>query len=137
MEWHEIENDADLARLNELYGYFEDSFIVRMEYLSGDYVDSDLCGHMEQTNDLRVTFQRLDREPFSIELWFSHTKRISLFFANPQDKRLSDILFAKVCRNDSAFFWTLWEEFDPYNPEHLEGTALIEACGLKWRIAES
>lgn len=46
----------DIQHLNDIYGDFEGSYIVRMEYISGDYVDKDLLGHMEQKNDLKVTF---------------------------------------------------------------------------------
>ena len=138
MVWQEVKNDTDVNRINELYNYFEDAILVKMEYVSGDYVDSEMVGHMEQTNDLKVLFQRLDRNPFSIELWFTNTKRMNMFFHNPQQKYLSDILYAKVCRNEQAVFWTVWEEFDPYNEEHLSCSDLyfIEAYGLKWRIVE-
>ena len=138
MVWHEVKNDTDVNRINELYNYFEDAMLVKMEYVSGDYVDSEMVGHMEQTNDLKVLFQRLDRNPFSIELWFNNTKRMNMFFHNPQQKYLSDILYAKVCRNEQSVFWTVWVEFDPYNEEHLSYSDLyfIEAYGLKWRIVE-
>ncbi len=138
MEWQEVKNDTDVNCINELYNYFEDAILVKMEYVSGDYVDNEMVGHMEQTNDLKVLFQRLDRNPFSIELWFTNTKRMNMFFHNPQQKYLSDILYAKVCRNEQSVFWTVWEEFDPYNEEHLSYSDLyfIEAYGLKWRIVE-
>ena len=127
----------DIQHLNDIYDDFEDSYIVRMEYISGDYVDKDLLGHMEQKNDLKVTFQRLNNNPFSIELWFTNTKCVNLVFVNPPDKCLSNIIYAKVCRNDKSIFWTVWQEFNPNNEEHLFGTTLIESSGLKWRIVEN
>ncbi len=138
MEWIEIKSDADVNYINELYNYFEDAMLVKMEYVSGDYVDNEMVGHMEKNNDLKVHFQRLDHNPFSIELWFTNTKRMNMFFANPSDNNLSDILYAKVCRNEKTVFWTVWEEFDPYDEEHLLYSDLyfIEAYGLKWRIVE-
>ena len=136
MIWNEINNDNDIQQLNETYNHFEDSMLVRMEYISGDYIDSERVGHMEQRNDLKAVFQRLDDDPFSIELLFTHTKRLSFVFVNPTDKCLSDIMYAKVCKNDKSVFWTLWEDFDPYNEEHLSisDLTLIEADSLKWRI---
>lgn len=138
MEWIEVKNDDDIKKINEIYDHFEDAMLVKMEFASGDYVDNEMVGHMEQTNDLKVLFQRLDRNPFSIELWFTNTKRMNMFFVNPQDKNSSDILFAKVCRNEQSVFWTVWEEFDPFKEEHLSLSDLyfIEACGLKWRVVE-
>ena len=136
MIWNEIKSDIDIQHLNDIYNYFEDSMLISIEYISGNYVDSERVGHMEQKNDLKVIFQRLDDDPFSVELLFTHTKRISFVFVNPSDKCLSDILYAKICRNDKSIFWTLWKDFDPYNEEHLltSDLTVIEAEGLKWRI---
>ncbi len=138
MEWIEVKNDADIKNINEIYNYFEDAMLIKMDFVSGDYVDNEMVGHMEQSNDLKVLFQRLDRNPFSIELWFINTKRMNMFFVNPCDKNLSDIMYAKVCRNEKSVFWTVWEEFDPYNEEHLSLSDVyhIEAYRLKWRVVE-
>lgn len=81
MNWIEIECEEDIQQLNNTYGYFGDSYLVKMDYTSGDFVNEELEGHEGQTNDLRLIFQRLDRNPFSIELWFEHTKRINMFFS--------------------------------------------------------
>lgn len=61
-----------------------------------------------------------------------------MFFVNPCDKNLSDIMYAKVCRNEKSVFWSVWEEFDPYNEEHLSLRDVyhIEAHRLKWRVVE-
>ena len=32
-----------------------------------------------------------------------------------------DIMKAKVCRNNNYIFWTMWDEFNPYNEEHHHG----------------
>ena len=37
MEWQEVKNDTDVNCINELYNYFEDAILVKMEYVSGDY----------------------------------------------------------------------------------------------------
>ena len=136
MEWHEINTAEDIAELQRIYGDFEDSYLVRAEYVSGDFVDEELMGNMIQSNDLRAVFQRLDEDPFSIELWFIHTKRVNLFFVNPNERCLSDIYSAKVCRNDSSVFWTVYKDFDPYSEADLSARdiMLIEAEGLRWRI---
>ncbi len=134
MAWIAVRTDADIQLLNETYGNFEDAVIVHMEYVSGDYVDENFCGYMKQKNDLKVIFQRLDDNPFSIELWFLHTKTLHFAFVNPADNCMSDILYAKVCRNDSSIFWTVWKDFDPCDKAHLSGTTLIESEELKWRM---
>lgn len=135
MDWIKIYCEEDIQKLNSTYGFFEDSYLVKMEYLSGDGVDENMYGFEEQLNDLKIVFQRLDRNPFSVELWFEHTKRINMYFHNG-NKYLSDIMYAKVCKNDDSYFWTLWEEFDPTNKDHLDlnDVYLIEAESIKWRI---
>lgn len=138
MDWIEIECEEDIQQLNNAYGYFEDSYLVKMDYTSGDLVDENLVGYEGQSNDLRMVFQRIERSPFSIELWFGHTKRINMYFHNG-NKFLSDIMFAKVCKNDESYFWTVWEEFEPNNKEQLEmkDVCFIEANSVKWRIIEN
>lgn len=74
MEFYEAKTAEELENLNKLYGHFEDAMIVQMGYTGGDYADNSGYGHLMQTNDLRVTFQRLDDHPFSIVLWFTHTR---------------------------------------------------------------
>ena len=137
MDWIKIQSEEDIQKLNNAYGYFEDSYLVKMEYLSGDSVDDNLVASETQENNLKVVFQRWPRNPFSIELWFEHTKRINMYFQNG-NKYLSDIMFAKVCKNDKSYFWTIWEEFEPTNTEHLKinDVYLIEAESIKWRIVK-
>ena len=136
LEWNIIQTDDDIEYLNNIYDFFEDSMIVSMNYISGNSVDKDLVGNMQQDNNLSILFQRLDENPFSIELFFTHTKQIKFHFNNPSDGYLSDIMKAKVCRNDKSVFWTMWDEFDPNNEEHklLQDVIFVEAEGLKWRF---
>ncbi|MCR4749466.1 MAG: hypothetical protein K5877_06740 [Lachnospiraceae bacterium] len=136
MEWNEVITDSDIAYLNNIYDDFEDSVIVSMNYISGNSVDENLVGNMRGDNDLKIVFQRLDKDPFSIELWFTHTRQIRLQFVTPSDNCQMDIMKAKVCRNERALFWTRWDGFDPDNEEHrnLSDVAYIEAEGLKWRV---
>lgn len=136
VEWNDVSTDADIEYLNNIYDNFEDSLIVSMNYISGNNIDSELVGDMRGDNDLRVVFQRLDKNPFSIELWFIHTKQMRLLFVNPSDNCQMDIMKAKVCRNSRAFFWTMWDEFDPDNEEHRTDSdvVFVESERLKWRV---
>ena len=135
LEWNEVRTDSDVEFLNEIYENFEDSLIVSINYISGDSVDDSLVGNMKQDNNLKILFQRLDKSPFSIELWFTHTKQIRFLFSNPSDNCMSDIMKAKVCQNEKSVFWTTWIDFDPNNIEQLSysDVVLIEAEGLRWR----
>ena len=134
--WNEIVTEEDISNLNNLYGYFEDSVIVSMNYISGNSINDEFVGDFHGNNDLRIMFQRLDSNPFSIELWFAHTKQIKFLFVNPSDKCQMDIMKAKVCRNNNSIFWTMWDEFNPYNEEHqkLNDVVFVESECLKWRV---
>ena len=137
--WNEIVTEEDISNLNNLYGYFEDSVIVSMNYISGNSINDEFVGDFHGNNDLRIMFQRLDSNPFSIELWFAHTKQIKFLFVNPSDKCQMDIMKAKVCRNNNSIFWTMWDEFNPYNEEHqkLNDVVFVESECLKWRVIKA
>ena len=86
-----------------------------------------------------MLFQRLDDNPFSIEILFQYTTRFN--FLAPiggQSSQRTEINFAKIEKNNEYFYWTEWEGFDPYNEAHLKYNdfILIEAERVKWRIIE-
>ncbi len=35
MDWIKIQSEEDIQKLNNAYDYFEDSYLVKMEYSSG------------------------------------------------------------------------------------------------------
>ena len=39
--WNEIVTEEDISDLNNLYGYFEDSVIVSMNYISGNSINDE------------------------------------------------------------------------------------------------
>lgn len=135
LEWNEVITEADAEDLNIAYDYFEDSVIVSMNYVSGNGVSGELVADMRGDNDLKIMFQRLDRNPFSIELWFTHARRMRFSFVNPSDNCQMDIMRAKICRNGKSVFWAAWDAFDPDNEEHLTASDVmfVESEGLKWR----
>ena len=42
--WNEIVTEEDISNLNNLYGYFEDSVIVSMNYISGNSINDEFVG---------------------------------------------------------------------------------------------
>ncbi len=102
-------------------------------------MDDERVGHEYNNNILVVKFERLDNDPFCIEMRFEQTRRINcLFPVNGQDNWTSGIMFAKVVKNNDFYYWTVWKDFDPYNAEHMEFNDffLIEARKIQWRILE-
>ena len=129
MAWNEVKTTDDIEKLQQLYNNFRDSTLVGYRFESGNFVDKNLY----------LLFQRLDDNPFSIEILFQYTTRFN--FLAPiggQSSQRTEINFAKIEKNSEYFYWTEWEGFDPYNEAHLKYNdfILIEAERVKWRIIE-
>ena len=137
-EWHNIISEKDIENFMILYGDFEDSYIVKGQFDSGNYIDDNLTGHEYDNNCLHILFQRQDINPFSIEIMFEQTIRINCFFSRVMGKEAvgADILYAKIVKDDEYYYWTTWKEFDPYNSAHLcnNDIPLIQAKKIRWRI---
>lgn len=114
MEWIDIKTNEDIEKLHEQYSNFEDSYMVSFSFESGNYVNEERVGYEVDDNVLILKFERLDDNPFSVELRFEHTRRINyLFPLIGKDNWTSEIMFAKVAKNDEFYYWTVWKEFDP------------------------
>ena len=137
-EWNNVISQKDIETLMKIFDNFEDSFIVKAFFDSGNYIDDNLTGYEYDTNNLHILFQRQDKNPFSIEIMFEMTKRINCFLSGVigDGSFGADILYAKVDKDDEYFYWTTWKDFDPYNSEHLKYNDfnLIQAKKVKWRI---
>lgn len=139
MNWIEVKSNKCIEELHKCYGNFEDSYMVSFAFDSGNYVDDERIGYEKNSNILIMKFERLDNNPFSIELMFEETRRLNCFFPiEGKDNWTADIQFAKIAKNKEFYYWTEWEDFNPYNNEHLEYNdfILIEAKKIKWRIIE-
>ena len=78
--WNEIIDDNDLRNFMERVGYFHDSCIKELKYLSGAYVNEELS--MYPINDRRVlnVIIQCQFEDFSmIEMEFEGLKYLKLF----------------------------------------------------------
>lgn len=139
MEWIEVKTLVDIEYLQKTYNNFEDSILVNFRFESGNYVDEERVGHEFNNNNLYLLFERLDDQPFSIEIMFQYTKRFNFFAPiGGDDIWRSEIEFAKLAKNDEFYYWTKWEGFNPYDKEHLKYNdfILIESKQVKWRIVD-
>ena len=120
MEWYEIKTSTDIEKLLHTYNNFADTTLVGYKFESGNFIDENQVSHEFNSNKLCLLFQRLDDNPFSIEIVFEFTKYFNFFApVGTEDSWRSEIDFAKIVKNDKWFYWTTWEDFDPNNPEHL------------------
>lgn len=139
MEWFELESNKDIAELHKKYDNFEDSYLVSFTFESGNYVDNERVGYEFNSNTLILKFERMDDNPFSIEIMFEGTRRFNGFFPIAgKDNWTAGIQYAKIANNEEFYYWTVWKEFNPYDSKHLKYNdfMLIEAQKVKWRILE-
>lgn len=139
MKWIEIKSNEDIQKINKQYNNFEDSYLINFSFESGNYVDSERIGYENNNNILILKFERIDNNPFSIELMFERTRRLNCFFPiEGKDNWTSGIQYAKIAKNEEFYYWTVWEEFNPYDNEHLKYNdfILVEAKNVRWRIIE-
>ena len=138
MDWIVLDNESKIKELMNLYNNFEDAFLTKFEFDSGNFVDCDGVGYSNNLNKLSMQFQRMDDNPFSIEIVFEYLTKLNFFPPNWDGKYadIADINFAKIVKNDSNIYWTQWEDFDPYNHKHLNFNdfTLVEAKKAKWRM---
>lgn len=139
MEWREIKNVGDITILQTEFHYFEDSILVHYRFESGNYIDKTQIMYETNENRLYMLFQRLDGNPFSIEILFENVRRMNYFIPfGENDNWSSELNFAKIVKNEKYYYWTRWKDFDPNNKEHLNCNdfILVEAEKVKWRINE-
>lgn len=134
MEWLFIETEQDISCIQKIYEDFLDAEIINFWFESGNYIDSNLVGYECMKNEFHIIFQRMDVNPFSIEVVFEEMRRIN-FYALLMDESSACIIYAKFVKNDKYIYWTKWKEFNPYNEEHLKkDVTFIEAKRAKWRV---
>lgn len=138
MKWYKIKTEADIEYLHHIYNNFADSTLVSYRFESGNFVDENQVGHEFNRNKFYL-FQRLNDNPFSIEIVFEYTKRFNFFApVGTEDSWRSEIEFAKIVKKGRWFYWTTWGNFDPDNQEHFSYNdfILIQAQTIKWRVVE-
>lgn len=129
--WHEICTEKDISFLMETVGYFHDSCLKELKYVSGAYVNADLSMHpINDTRELKMIIQRQDESPSAIELVFSGLNYCKLFPCNEQFT--CEILDATLLWKDGDILWADCGDLRAEEVEKYSGT-IISAAGLRWR----
>lgn len=129
--WHEIRTEEDITFLMETVGYFHDSCLKELKYVSGAYVNADLSMHpINDTRELKIIIQRQDDNPSAIELVFSGLNNCKLFPSNEQFT--CEILDATLLWKGSNILWADCGGLSLEEIEKYDGT-VISATGLRWR----
>ncbi len=116
-------------------GFFHDSCIKEMRYISGAYVDEDLSMHpLNDKRILDVIIQRQFKDLSMIEMQFIGLKCLKLY---PTDEEYTcEILDSTMFFKDDSIYWCDCGDISKNDFEEYEGT-LICASKLRWRSVEN
>lgn len=129
--WHSVRTKDDITFLMETVGYFHDSCLKELKYVSGAYVNADLSMHpINDTRELKMIIQRQDDNPSAIELVFLGLNYCKLFPSNEQFT--CEILDATLLWEDGNILWADCGGLSLEEIEKYDGT-VISAAGLRWR----
>jgi hypothetical protein len=132
--WNVIETQEDINKLQETFGWFHDSCIKEIKYLSGAFVNQDMSMQAVNTQRvLRMIIQRQYSEPTAIEMLFSGLRHMQL---HPEDENYTcEIVGATLIMNEDLIFWGDSEELSAEDFNGFNGTWVC-AQKLMWRIAD-
>jgi len=138
-EWIKIKNDNDIAQFMELYGFFHDSCIKEIKYISGMYVDNKLSMYpLNSKRDLSIIFQRQWKDPSTIEVIFEKIESLHL---NPANEDYDGIIFnAYMCFENNKIVWFDCNDFENDDYEMMynySNITWVSASSIKYRIAEN
>lgn len=132
--WAEISDENALKRFMENVGFFHDSCIKELKYLSGAYVDDELS--MYPVNDCRilsVIIQRQYEENSMIEMEFKGLKYLKLFPID--DQETCEIFDSTMILKDDCIYWCDCGHLTEADLNDYAGT-LICATKFRWRSIE-
>ena len=129
--WNKVIDDKTRTVLLEEAGFFHDTCLTELRYISGAYVGKDLA--MYPINDKRkvnVFIQRQEVERNTIELEFSGIEYLKLF---PYDEEYTcEIFGVTLILEDGNIFWC---DCDGISKEEFPDYRGISICAseLRWR----
>jgi len=132
--WHEIKDNNDILAFMDKMGYFHDSCIKEMKYLSGAYVNNDLSMYsVNNRRVLKIIIQRQTETLSMIEMEFEGLKYLKLF---PTDSTYTcEILDSTMFIKDDCIYWCDCARVEERNLEEYGGT-IICASKLRWRVID-
>jgi len=132
--WHEIKDNNDILAFMDKMGYFHDSCIKEMKYLSGAYVNNDLSMYsVNNRRVLKIIIQRQTETLSMIEMEFEGLKCLKLF---PIDEQYTcEILDSTMFFGKQGIYWCDAGDLSEEDLESYVGTMLC-ASRLRWRSIE-
>ncbi|MFX4260747.1 hypothetical protein ACOBQJ_00975 [Pelotomaculum propionicicum] len=132
MHWEDIEGNEDVNKLLKLFNYFHDSCLKELYMWSDHYVDNDLSMNTsaELDHKVRVIFQRQDKNPSAIEVFFENVTELHII---PTSENYDSIIHeATFLFEDGTFYWADvfgWKPEDKLTKE----ASWLSSKKVKWR----
>lgn len=129
--WNEIADENDLNKFMDVVGYFHDSCIKELKYISGAFVRDDLCMYpINNCRILRIIIQRQFKDLSMIEMEFEGVKYLKL---RPNDEKYTcEILDATMLLEDDCFYWCDLGGLSKADIDSYDGTVIC-ASKFRWR----
>jgi hypothetical protein len=125
--WNEIITNKDINEFMSLFGYFHDSCIKEIRYVSGSFVNEDLS--MNPINNKRmldIIFQRQYQNPTAIVMRFIGLNALHLIPCN--DNYTAEIDKASIFLKNGYIYWVDCDEMENNN------STWVCADKIQWRI---
>lgn len=133
--WEIIRTNDEVLEFMENVGYFHDSCIKELSYISGAFVDENYSMHpLNDRRILRIVIQRQDEENSMIEMEFQGLKHLNLFPVN--EDYTCEILDSTMIMKDGNIYWCDCGNLSESDLDDYTGT-LICASGIRWRSIEN
>ena len=134
MNFFEINTNCDIELLMNEFGWFHDSCIKEMVYISGGYVEEN--GAMYPFDSVKcviIVFQSQDAKYRTIEVKFEGVEQMNLV---PKQDDYDNIIYeASLIKNNGLFYWAEWCNFKVNDSNNTSGT-WISSKKISWRPIE-
>lgn len=132
--WNEIVDEKGLNDFMDKMGYFHDSCVKELKYISGAFVGDNLGMYpINNCRILRVIIQRQFKDLSMIEMEFEGLKYLKL---RPNDEKYTcEILDATMLLDDDCFYWCDCGGLSKADLDSYDGTVIC-ASKLRWRAIE-
>ena len=134
MNFQEINTNLDIEHLMHNFGWFHDSCIKEIVYISGGYVEeAGLINPFDSIKSVIIVFQSQDAKYRNIEIKFDGVVQMNLV---PKPDEYDNIIReASLIKYNNLFYWAEWGDFRIVSPNNNTGT-WISSKKVSWRALE-
>lgn len=136
MNFKKIKNQDDIKELMDEFGYFHDSCIKEMVYVSGGYVDVKVKESnramypFNSKRSLSIIFQSQNAKYPVIEMKFDLIQKLNLY---PKNEEYDCVIYdASLVQIGEMYYWSEWGDFKLEDISEAEAT-WVSSKEVSWR----